>query len=124
MPVMTTSLSRGMLKLIFLRLCSAAPVILMTFSARPAIILPCQPWLPQCENVPIIQTGYCNIAPNEETSVLSVDLEPLFSGKTNSIIGASGFGLGCTDLILKCLKLVFDRNRKVYILNFNKLVYG
>jgi hypothetical protein len=29
----------------------------------------------------------------------------------------------CTNLILKYLKLVFDDNPHIYILNFNKLVY-
>src|SRR5512146_3008760 len=39
MPVMTTSLSRGMSRLIFFRLCSEAPVILMTFSVWSTIFL-------------------------------------------------------------------------------------
>jgi hypothetical protein len=36
-PVITTSLSRGMLRLIFFRLCSAAPVIWIAFSVLFAI---------------------------------------------------------------------------------------
>jgi hypothetical protein len=32
--------------------------------------------------------------------------------------------LRCTNLILKCLKLVFDRGGRIYILNSNELVHN
>ena len=41
MPVITTILSRGILRLIFLRLCSQAPVILIAFSVFRAILRLC-----------------------------------------------------------------------------------